>query len=263
MRAKGSLDTTFHLVETVNIGQDISLNGLLTAQYNTAGISQISASTSAKFYDRDSQHSMYALVKQHQIIVRGILNTTENQDYRYEMDIGFDDNALTGHSERTDGQQTVVSDIDAKKCTPTGQYKRCYKGDIAVRAGSSGAVKKGTFDASWGTGTAQFNVRIPEQVELKFDHTHNGRIRDDDFNSKTTIDAKSLRADNKGSYSYAGSIGKEDGRWNNLQMQSTLYDMKTGQKSFASSMRFNQKITNKLTGEFQRKVDATLEGSGK
>ncbi|CAF4956193.1 unnamed protein product, partial [Rotaria magnacalcarata] len=81
-----------------NIGEDISLNALLTAQYNPGSISQISASTSTKFYDREFQNSVYALLKQHQVVIRGILNTTDNQDYKYEMDIGFDDDLLTGHT---------------------------------------------------------------------------------------------------------------------------------------------------------------------
>ncbi|CAF4724012.1 unnamed protein product, partial [Rotaria socialis] len=97
---------------------------------------------------------------------------TDNQDYKYEMDIGFDDDLLTGHTERTDGQQIVASDISASKCSPTGKYNRCYKGDITVQTGSSGALKKGSFDASWGSGTAKLEVKVPEQVEMKFDHTH-------------------------------------------------------------------------------------------
>ncbi|CAF4793283.1 unnamed protein product, partial [Rotaria socialis] len=105
IKARGSLDTTFQLVETVNIGEDISLNTLLTAQYHPGSISQISASASTKIYDREFQNSFYALIKQHQVVIRGILNTTDNQDYKYEMDIGFDDDLLTGHTERTDGQQ--------------------------------------------------------------------------------------------------------------------------------------------------------------
>ncbi|CAF1431772.1 unnamed protein product, partial [Adineta ricciae] len=137
--AKGSLNTTLHIVDSVNIGDDVSLGGTLTAQYNPQSISQMSISTSAKFYDKEFQNSIYALFKQHQIIVRGIVNTTSDEDYNYEMDIGFDDESLTGHTERTDGQQTVVSDIDAKKCTPTGKYSRCYKGDITIRTNNNAA----------------------------------------------------------------------------------------------------------------------------
>ena len=191
------------------------------------------------------------------------MNTTNNEDYKYEMDIGFDDDFLTGHTERTDGQQTIISDIDAKKCTPTGQYYRCYKGDITIRTGNSGAGKKGTFDVSFGRGTAKLDVKVPEQIELKFDHTHTGRIRDEDFSSKTMIEGKSLRSDNKGSFSYSGSVDKEDGNWNNVQVRSSLSDRKTGQKLLATDVRLNQKITNKLSGQFQRKIDVNLERSGK
>jgi hypothetical protein len=179
------------------------------------------------------------------------------------MDIGFDDNLLTGHTERTDGQQTIVSDIDAKKCTPTGQYYRCYKGDITIRASNNAVGKKGTFDVNWGRGTAKLDVKVPEQIELKFDHTHTGRIRDEDFSSKTMIEGKSLRADNKGSFSYSGSVEKEDGKWNNVQVKSSSTDMKTGQKSLATDIKLNQKITNKLSGQFQRKIDINLERKGK
>ncbi|CAF1034217.1 unnamed protein product [Rotaria magnacalcarata] len=262
IKARGSLDTTFQLVETVNIGEDISLNALLTAQYNPGSISQISASTSTKFYDREFQNSLYALLKQHQVVIRGILNTTDNQDYKYEMDIGFDDDLLTGHTERTDGQQIVASDISANKCSPTGKYNRCYKGDITVQAGSSGASKKGSFDASWGSGTAKLEVKVPEQVEIKFDHTHTGRIRDDDFSSKTLIEGKSLRADNKGAFSYSGAVEKDDGKWNSFQLETALLDMKTGQKSLVSNIGFTQKVTNKLAGEFQRKIDVKVQRQG-
>jgi len=179
------------------------------------------------------------------------------------MDIGFDDDSLTGHSERTDGQQTIISDIDAKKCTPTGQYDRCYKGDITIRTSNSGAGRKGTFDVSLGHGTAKFDVKVPEQIELKFDHTHTGRIRDEDFSSKTIIEGKSLRSDNKGSFSYSGSVDKEDGKWNNVQVRSSLSDKKTGQKLLATDVHLNQKITNKLSGQFQRQIGFNLERSGK
>ena len=195
--------------------------------------------------------------------VRGILNTTEHSDYRYEMDIGFDDDALVGHTERTDGQQVFVSDIDAKKCAATGKYYRCYKGDIAVRAGNSAAGRKGTFDISWGRGSAKLDVKVPDQLDLKFDHTHTGRVRDEDFSSKTTIDAKSLRADNKGSFTYAGAIEKEDGQWSNLQAKSSLVDPKTGQKAFASDITLNQKVTDKRSGDVQRKIEVNLEHKGK
>ncbi|CAF4909766.1 unnamed protein product, partial [Rotaria socialis] len=77
--------------------------------------------------------------------------------------------------------------------------------------------KKGSFDASWGSGTAKLEVKVPEQVEMKFDHTHTGRVRDDDFSSKTIIEGKSLRADNKGAFSYSGAVEKDDGKWNSVQ----------------------------------------------
>ncbi|CAF1498906.1 unnamed protein product [Rotaria sp. Silwood1] len=262
VKAKGSLDTTLRISKSVHVGDDLAVTTLVTAAYDPQLMSQVSASTSTKFYDKEFQSSFYALLKQHQVIIRGILNTTDNQDYRYEMDIGFDDNLLTGHTERTDGQQTTVSDIDAKTCTPTGQYNRCYKGDITVQVGNSGVGKKGTFDVSWGRGTAKLDIKVPEQVELRFDHTHSGRIRDEDFSSKTTIEGKSLRSDNKGSFSYSGSVEKDDGRWNNIQVQTSATDMKTGQKSLASNVRLNQKITDKLSGQFQRKIGVTLERQG-
>jgi len=178
------------------------------------------------------------------------------------MDIGFNDDLLTGHTERTDGQQTTISDIEAKKCTPTGQYYRCYKGDITIRAGNSGVGKKGTFDINWGRGTAKLDVKVPEQIELKFDHTHTGRISDDDFSSKTNIDGKLLQSNTKGSFSYSGSVEKEDGKWNNVQLKSSLTDPQTGQKLLATDINLNQKITNKLTGQFQRKLDVNIQRQG-
>jgi len=175
------------------------------------------------------------------------------------MDIGFDNDLLTGHTERTDGRQTTVSDIDAKKCTPTGKYNRCYKGDITLRTSNSGVGRKGTFDVSWGRGTAKLDVRVPDQIEIKFDHIHTGHLRDEDFNSKTNIEGKLLQTGNQGSFSYSGSAEKEDGKWNNVQLKSSVTDRKTGQKSLATDIRLNQKITNKLTGQFQRKIDLNLE----
>ena len=262
VRAKGSLDTNLHITKTVNIGDDISLSTSLTAQYSPQLMSQMSASTTAKFYDKDFQNTFYILRKHHQITVRGIINTTDDQDYKYEMDLGFDDSLLTGHTERTDGGQTIASDIDAKKCTPSGQYNRCYKGDIVIQPGNGGAQKKGSFDFSWGLAAAKLDVKVPEHIELKFDHTHTGRIRDDDFSSKTTIEGKSLRSDNKRSLSYSGSVEKDDGKWNNIQVQTLLTDRKTGQKSLATNVRLNQRITNKLTGQFQRNIDVKLEKQG-
>ncbi|CAF3221829.1 unnamed protein product [Rotaria sp. Silwood2] len=262
VKAKGSLATSLRISKSVNVGDDIAVTTLFTATYDPQSASQISASTSTKFYDKEFQSSLYALCKKHQVIVRGILNTTDNQDYKYEMDIGFDDNLLTGHTERTDGQQTTVSDIDAKKCTPTGSYNRCYKGDIVVQVGDSGVGKKGTFDVSWGRETAKLDIKVPDQIELRFDHTHAGRIRDEDFTSKTTIEGKSLRSDNKGSFSYSGSVEKDDGRWNNIQVKTSSTDMKTGQKSLATNVRLNQKITDKLSGQFQRTIGVTLEKQG-
>lgn len=239
------------------------MDGILTAQYNPQLMSQISATGSAKFYDKEFQNTFYALFKQHQIVVRGILNTTDNQDYKYELDIGYDDNLLTGHTERTNGQQTFTSDIDAKQCSASGKYNRCYKGDITIQSSKGAAGGKGSFDVNWGRGTAKLDIKVSDQLELKFDHTHNGRIRDDDFSSKTTIDAKSLRSDNKGSFSYSGAVDKEDGKWNNIQFQTAVSDMKTGQKAYATNVRLNQKITDKLTGRFQRKIDVSLEKQGK
>lgn len=247
----------------MNIGDDISGTTRLTAQYDPQLTSQLSASTSSKYYGQEIQNSIFALFKQHQVTVRGILNTTEHNDYRYEMDIGFDDDALIGHTERTDGQQLVVSDIDAKKCAATGKFYRCYKGDIAVRAGNSGAGRKGSFDISWGRGSAKLDVKVPDQIELKFDHTHTGRVRDEDFSSKTSIDAKSLRADNRGSFTYAGSIDKEDGKWNKAQLRSSLVDPKTGQKAFGSDISLDQKVTDKRSGDVQRKISVNLEHRGK
>jgi len=179
------------------------------------------------------------------------------------MDIGFDDDLLTGHTERTDGQQTTTSDIDAKKCTPTGQYYRCYKGDITLRTGNSGVGKKGTFDVSWGRGTAKLDVKVAEQIELKFDHIHSGHISDDDFSSKTNIDGKLFQSNNKGSFTYSGSVEKEDGKWNNVQVKSSVSDPQTGQNLLSTDIRLNQKITNKLSGQFQRKIDVHLQRQGK
>ena len=248
--------------ESIHIGDDIAFSALLTAQYNTQSASQISLTSSAKFYNQEFQNALYALFKQHQATIRGVLNTTTNKDYKYEMDIGYDEDALIGHTERNDGQQVTVSDIDAKKCGATGQYYRCYKGDITIRAGSSGAGRKGTFDLSWGRGAAKLDVKVPEQIELKFDHTHKGRIRDEDFSSKTTIDGKSLQATNKGAFKYSGAIEKEDGQWNKLEVKSALSDSQTGQKMLGTDINVNQKIKNKLTGEFERKITMNYERQG-
>ncbi|CAF0940658.1 unnamed protein product [Rotaria sordida] len=262
VRAKGSLNTTLHVTKKLRIGDDIALNTLITAQYNPQLISQISTTVSSKYYDQEFQHAFHALIKQHQVIVRGILNTTTNKDYRYEMDIGFDNDLLTGHMERTDGQETVISDVDAQKCGPIGKYNRCYKGDITVRTGTSTSGNKGTFDISWGRDMAKLNVKVPNHIELKFDHTHTGRIRDEDFNSKTNFEGKLLQSDKRGSFSYSGSVEKEDGRWNDVQMQTSLTDMKTGEKSLATNVRLNQKITDKLSGKFQRNMNINLERKG-
>ncbi len=256
------MSTSLHLTESLNVGDDIALSALLTAQYNPASISQVSLSTSSKYYSQEFQNSLYVLFKEHQVTVRGLINTTDNEDYKYEMDIGFDQDLLIGHTERTDGKQITASDIDAKKCSPTGKYNRCYRGDITIRTGNSGVGRKGTFDVNWGRGTAKLDVRVPDQIELKFDHAHTGHLRDDDFNSKTNIDGKLLQLNNRGAFSYSGSVVKEDGKWNNVQLRSSLIDKKTGQKSLATDISLNQKLTNKLTGQFQQDIKVNLEYKG-
>ncbi|CAF4628962.1 unnamed protein product [Rotaria socialis] len=130
-------------------GNDIATHSSLNAQYNPQSISQVSAIISTKFYGKEFQNSLYALFKQHQGIVRFFLNTTDNQDYAYEMDIGLDTDLLTEHTKRTNEQETAMSDIDTKKCTATGKYYRCYKGDITVRTGTSIVRRvKGKFNVN-------------------------------------------------------------------------------------------------------------------
>ena len=262
LSGKGSLDTTLKIKKSVYIGNDIAVNGVFTAQYNPQLISQISTSGSIKFYDKTIQNTLYALFKQHQVVVRGIFNSSGDLDYKYEMDIGFDDNLLTGHTERTNGEQTFTSDIEAKQCSASGKYNRCYKGAINVESTTGSGGGKGSFDVSWGQGTAKLDINVPSQLELKFDHTHNGRIRDSDFSSKTTIAAKSLRSDNKGSFSYTGAVDKEDGKWNNIQFQTATTDRATGQKGYASNIRMNQKVTDKLAGQVQRTIAVSIEKQG-
>jgi hypothetical protein len=179
------------------------------------------------------------------------------------MDIGFDDDLLTGHTERTDGQQTTTSDIDAKKCSAMGKFSRCYRGDITIQTGQSGVGGKGSFDVSWGRGNAKLDVRVPNQIEIRFNHSHTGYLRAEDFNSQTNIEGRSLRSDNRGSFSYSGSAEKEDGKWNDIDLKTSMTDMKTGQKALATSIHLNNKITNKLSGQFKRKIDVNLEHKGK
>ena len=235
---------------------------LLTAKYDATLASQISATTSGNYYGQSIQSSAFALFKQHQAIIRGVVNTSEYSDYHYEMDIGFDDDLLTGHTERSDGQQTIVSDIEARKCAATGKYNRCYKGDITVRSGNNAAGQKGSFGISWGKGTAKLDVRVPDQLELKFDHSHTGRVRDEDFSSSTSIDAKSLRSDRKGAYSYTGSVEKENGRWNKVQARSSLTDPKTGQKSIDVDLGLNQNVNDRRTGDVQRTINVKVDRKG-
>ncbi|CAF3434120.1 unnamed protein product [Rotaria socialis] len=262
LHSKGSLNTSLHLVKALRIGNDIATHSSLTAQYNPRLVSQVSATISTKFYGKEFQNSLYALFKQHQIIVRGLLNTADNQNYTYEMDVGLDNDSLTGHTERTDGQETTMSDIDTKKCTATGKYYRCYKGDITVRTGTSSSESKGTFDISWGRDAAKLDIKVPNHVELSFDHSHTGRVRDANFSSKTNIEGKILQPNKRGAFNYLSSIEKEDGKWNDIQIQTSLNDMKTGQKSGATDIRFNQKITDKRSGQFQRKFNVNVERQG-
>ncbi|CAF5033471.1 unnamed protein product, partial [Rotaria socialis] len=70
------------------------------------------------------------------------------------------------------------------------------------------------------------------------------------------------RADNKGAFSYSGAVEKDDGKWNSVQVETSLSDMKTGQKSFVSNIGFTQKVTNKLAGEFQRNIDVKVQRQG-
>ena len=258
------MNTTLHVTKSVNIGDDIAMSALLTAQYHPDRVNQMSISTSSKYYSQEFQNALYILFKDHQMTIRGIINTTDNEDYKYEMDIGFDDLLLTGHSERTDGRLTTVSDIEARKCQASGKFSRCYRGDITIRTGNSGGGggQRGSFDVSWGRENAKLEVRVPSQIEIKFDHTHTGRLRDEDFNSKTNIDAKFLQNNNRAAFTYSGSVEKEDGRWNKVQIQSSANDRRTGQKSFATDINLNQRISNKLTGQFQRDIKVNLEHKG-
>ncbi|CAF3706017.1 unnamed protein product [Rotaria socialis] len=111
-------------------GNDIATHSSLNAQYNPQSISQVSAIISTKFYGKEFQNSLYALFKQHQGIVRFFLNTTDNQDYAYEMDIGLDTDLLTEHTKRTNEQETAMSDIDTKKCTATGTFDNLHTGRV-------------------------------------------------------------------------------------------------------------------------------------
>ena len=257
------MNSTLHITEALNVGKDIAFSGLLTAQFNPQLASQISLSTSAKFYDSEIHNSIYALFKQHQLVVRGMLNATDFDDYKYEMDIGYDQEALVGHTERSDGQKVIVSDIDAKKCLASGKYIRCYRGDITIRTAENAPASKGTFDLNWGSGTAKLDVRVPNQIELKFDHTHTGRVRDEDFKSETSIDARSLRNDNKGSFNYAGSVEKEDGKWNTVELRGSIKSPRTGEKIAGGDIRVNQKVTNRRLGAAQRTIGVVLESRGR
>ncbi|CAF5214098.1 unnamed protein product, partial [Rotaria magnacalcarata] len=153
-------------------------------------------------------------------------------------------------------------DIDTKKCTATGKYHRCYKGDITVRTGTSSSENKGTFDVSWGRDTAKLDIKVSNYVELSFDHSHTGRVRDADFSSKTKIEGKILQPNKRGAFNFSSSIEKDDGKWNDVQIQTTSNDMKTGQKSCVADIRFNQKITDKRSGQFQRKYNVNVERQG-
>jgi len=262
LQTKGSLSTTLHATQSLSIGEDIELATLLTGQYHQQDISQISLSTSSKYYDQQFQNSIYALKKNHQLIVRGILNTTDDEDIQYELDIGFDDNLLTGHTERTSGQQTVTSDIEAKQCSPTGNYKNCYRGDITVRSAANAGARKGSFDVSWGLGVAKLAVNVPNAIDIQFDHQHTGRLRDDDFQSTTNINGKLLQNDNRAGFTYSGSVEKENGQWKDVSFQSSATDKRTGQKSFSTDISMNQKVTDKLTGKRQRKIQVNFERKG-
>lgn len=236
------------------------MSALLTAQYHPDQVNQLSLSTSSKYYNQEFQNALYVLLKEHQMIVRGVINTTDNEDYKYEMDIGFDTLLLTGHTERTDGKQTTISDIEARKCQASGKFNRCYRGDITIRSGNSGG-QHGTFDVNWGRGTAKLDVQVPNQIEIKFDHTHTGRVRDEDFSSKTNIDGKFLQNGNRAGFAYSGSVDKEDGRWNKVQIQGSATDRR-GQKSFGTDVNLNQRISNKLSGQFQRDIKFILDHKG-
>ncbi|CAF2512153.1 unnamed protein product [Rotaria sp. Silwood2] len=113
-------------------------------------------------------------------------------------------------------KNTIISDIDAKKCSPTGKYYRSYKGDITIRTGNTSSGRKDTSDVNWSCGTAKLDVKVLDQLEIKFDQTHPCRLCDDDFSSKTLINEKLLRSDNKRSSSYSGSIITDDGKRNEV-----------------------------------------------
>ncbi|CAF4621230.1 unnamed protein product [Rotaria magnacalcarata] len=195
LHSKGSLNTSLYLVEALRIGNDIATHSSLTVQYNPQSVQ--------RFTEKNFKiHS-------------------DNQNYTYEMDVGLDNDSLTGHTERTNGQETTISDIDTKKCTATGKYHRCYKDDITVRTGTSSSENKGTFDVSWGRDTAKLDIKVSNHVELSFDHSHTGRVRDADFSSKTKIEGKILQPNKRGAFNLPSSIEKDDGKWNDVQIQTT------------------------------------------
>ena len=116
-----------------------------------------------------------------------------------------------------------------------------------------------TFDISWGRDVAKLDIKVPNHVELSFDHSHTRRVREAEFSSKTNTKGKTLQPNKRGAFNYSSSIEKEDGKWNDIQIQTSLNDMKTGQKSGATDIRFNQKITDKRSGQFQRKFNVNVE----
>lgn len=229
----------------------------LTAQYNPLMASQVSLTANTKYYGSETHNSIYALFKQHQVTVRGVLNTSEYKDYRYEMDIGFDSEGLIGHTERSDGEKVVISDIDAKKCTAASKYARCYKGDIVLRTDGDNRDSRGSFDVSWGSGAAKLDVQVQNAIEIRFDHAHAGRVRDLDFNSKTNIDVK-LQSGRQGSFRYSGAVDKQDGKWNAIQLDGSATDPRTGKKALATKLNMVNKA-DRRSGSEQRTLDFSYE----
>ncbi|CAF3757693.1 unnamed protein product [Rotaria magnacalcarata] len=84
--------------------------------------------------------------------------------------------------------------------------------------------------------TVRTGTSIVRRVKVHLIILHAGRARGADFSSKTNIEEKILQPNKRGAYNYSNSIENDD-----------------------ADIRFNQKVTDKRSEQFQRKFNVNVE----
>ncbi|CAF0906246.1 unnamed protein product [Didymodactylos carnosus] len=264
--SSGSWSKALNILSSVNIGDNTSVTALISAQYSPFDTSQLVTKINGRYFGQIFEKSLNILVKQHEISVKGefkMPNNTNRSFFRYNIGTTYNDNKLIAHIERTDIQQTIVANITTKTCAGERKDSRkCYSGDVVVKSTIDQQGKIGTFDINWIKSSLKWNMNVPDLITMKFDHSHTGKWRADDFTFKTIIDVNMLRADDRKHFHYIGSAIKDDGTWNMISHKTHVSDKNTTEKLINFKFDFKSDIIDKRAGDEQTTLNFDLERNG-